>query len=158
MTSGAPLAALVFLACACSGGDATDEKDTTVPDFPADYRDSFVEVRSCRPSGDHNLNTVRVLSTPSAAEAYRTHRGSFDVGDVLLKEEFEFGDSDCSGAAVGWTSMLRLPDEPAGVDGWRWQRVDAGRHVVEVDGSACMGCHASCGVAPDGHESTCGQQ
>ena len=149
--------AAFWLVCACSAAGSAPTTDTQ-PDFPDSYRDSFVEVRSCRPSGDHNLNNVRVLATPRAEPAYRSHAAPFSQGDVLLKEEFEFGDSNCSGAPTRWTSMLRLGQKHAGVDGWRWERVDPGRDVVEIDSAACMGCHAACGVAPDGFESTCGQQ
>jgi hypothetical protein len=146
--------AFVCLLAACSSkSDDADE-----PVFPADYRQSYVEVRSCRPSGDHDLKNVRVLSPASAAGAYVSRTSPFNEGEIVLKEEYDFADPDCSGAVKQWTVMLRSADESPSMLGWRWQRVDAQRHVVEVNAPRCYGCHTACGVAPDGYEGTCGQQ
>jgi hypothetical protein len=146
----------IALACSSSGPDTTS--DAEQPAFPKNYRDTYVEVRSCQASGDHNLNHVRVLANPRAAAAYRQRNDHFAEGDVVVKEEFDFSDSACSGAITRWTAMLRSDKAVAEAQGWRWQTVDSSWHVVETNGTTCVGCHASCGLPPDGYEGTCGQQ
>lgn len=126
--------------------------------FPANYRDTYVQVRRCQPSGDHDLNNVRVLTNPGAESVYVGHLGHFEQGDVVLKEEFAFGDVDCAGDVVRWTAMVRGARPTADTRGWAWQTVDPRRRVTESNGSTCIGCHAACGLPPDGYEGTCGQQ
>ena len=125
--------------------------------FPEDYRETYTEVRDCRISGDHDLNRVRVFADPVALEAYRD-RGveRIPAGGILLKEEYDFGDSDCSGPILGWTVMQRLEDgeAPADLD-WSWQRTDRDRIDTGADISRCVSCHEGCGVAPDGFDGTC---
>jgi hypothetical protein len=142
------VAALTALA-ACGGSDEA-------PLFPADHAASYVEVRGCRPSGDHDLNHVRVLADPAAADAYRLRDRAFPVGAVVLKAEYEFSDDTCTGPVQLWTVMVRLAagSAPTTLD-WRWQKVDADRNVVSDDEPRCYGCHTACGVAPDGYQGTC---
>jgi hypothetical protein len=151
------LLALLALGCGSSGSDE-EEGSTEKPLFPTGYRDDYVEVRSCRPSGDHELNNVRVLSNPSAADAYVKRNVPFAEGDVLLKEEYDFGDTSCTGSVKGWTLMKRTASQPAQMLGWKWQMIDWSRRVVASDVPRCYGCHTSCGVPPDGHEGSCGLQ
>ncbi|MEQ9500086.1 MAG: cytochrome P460 family protein [Deltaproteobacteria bacterium] len=148
--------ALFTLLClaACNG---TEDDDGPAPDFPADYAASYVEVRDCRTSGDHDLNYVRMLADPVALSPYENRDAPFPVGAVVIKEEYDFTDTDCSGAIKQWTVMTRLADgtAPAALD-WRWQRVDADRNVVGVDTPRCYGCHTGCGVESEGgYEGTC---
>jgi hypothetical protein len=140
------------LGCPSDDGDGPKLE----PDFPADYAGSYVEVRDCRPSGDHELNTIRILASPSALEPYQTRSGPFPSGAVVLKEEYEFGDTDCSGPIRQWTVMRRLDDgsSPTTLD-WAWQKVDGELTVVAEDTPSCYGCHQGCGQAPDGHDGTC---
>jgi hypothetical protein len=139
---------------ACPSDDGND--DGPAPEFPADYASSYTEVRNCRPSGDHDLNNIRILASPSALGPYQGRVDPFPVDAVVLKEEYDFGDLTCAGPVKQWTVMRRLPDDssPDTLD-WSWQRVDADRNVVDQDASRCIGCHQSCGVAPDGYEWTC---
>ena len=39
--------------------------------------------------------------------------------------------------------------------GWTFQRVNPDRTVESEDDSRCIGCHAECGVPPDGFDGTC---
>ncbi|MBK7538128.1 MAG: cytochrome P460 family protein [Myxococcales bacterium] len=146
-SSSSLLAAAAVLAGAAACGDPA------APEFPEDYARSFVEVRACRPSGDHDLRSVRVLVDPSGLSSYLTRDAPHPEGAVVLKEEYEFGDRACAGPVAEWTVMRRRATAEHG--GWRWQRVDADRQVVSEDDSRCIGCHAACGQAPDGHDGTC---
>ena len=148
----APLLAAGLGLIGCPG----DEDPIVEPDFPADYASSYVEVRDCRGSGDHDLNNIRILASPSALAPYRDRLDPFPEGAVVLKEEYDFGDFSCEGPIKQWTVMRRLADDsaPDTLD-WAWQRVDAERVVVDEDGQRCIGCHTGCGVEPEGYEWTC---
>jgi hypothetical protein len=138
----------------CPNDDGND--DAVEPDFPADYASSYVEVRNCRPSGDHNLNTIRILASPSALAPYQDREDPFPLDAVVLKEEFDFGDSDCSGPIKEWTVMRRLETGSSSETlDWHWQRVGADRRVLDENKPLCIGCHQGCGVAPDGYDWTC---
>lgn len=151
LTAAVTVAALTALAC---GG--SDEASGPAPAFPADYAASFVEVRDCRSSSDHELHRVRVLADPASAEVYQTRSGDFAEGAVVLKEEHDFADVDCSGPVERWTVMVRRPAEKAGdLLGWRWQELDRERRVTGEDDSSCVGCHTGCGQPPDGFLGTC---
>jgi hypothetical protein len=148
-----PLLALLVAACP----DGGDEGDAGLePEFPADYAASYVEVRNCRGSGDHDLNNIRILADPAALGPYQSRSEPFPVGAVVLKEEYDFGDLACEGPIKQWTVMRRLAagSAPENLD-WAWQRVDVKRKVFDVDAPRCVGCHTGCGVAPDGYEGTC---
>lgn len=149
------LAACLWLSLAC--GDAEPAKEA--PFFPADYAASYVEVRDCRPSGDHLLSPVRVLAEPAAATAYLERDRGFDAGVLLMKAEYDFADPECQGDIVRWTLMRRLLEgsSPATLD-WDWQEVDAARRVVSTNDSRCIGCHTACGVAPVGYLGTCTEE
>ncbi|MBC7976341.1 MAG: cytochrome P460 family protein [Myxococcales bacterium] len=138
---------------ACGGGDGDDGLEAA---FPADYASSYVEVRDCRPSGDHDLNHVVILADPAAAPAYQLRDRPFPIGAVVLKAEYDFGDDTCTGPVRYWTVMVqrRAGSSPATID-WQWQKVDNQRVVVTEDEPRCIGCHTTCGVAPDGYAGTC---
>lgn len=142
------LAALAI--CACGGG-----KDETQL-FRADYLSSYVQVRPCRPSPDHDLNNVRVLADPLAASAYQMRDRPFPTGAVVLKEEHDSDDINCTGPVTFWTVMVKTPDgnSPSMLD-WHWQKVDADRTVATDNEPRCYGCHTACGVPPDGYQGTC---
>ncbi len=80
----------------------------------------------------------------------------FPVNAVVLKEEYDLGDIDCSGDIVQWTAMRRLAtgSSPELLD-WEWQRVDADREVLDEDAMRCISCHQGCGQPPDGYGGTC---
>lgn len=140
-------AAVVVLVAAC--GDGGPE-----PFFPADTS-AFVEVRGCRRSADHDLGYIRVLADPAALVPYRDRAAPFPAGAVVLKVEYDFADGTCAGPIRNFTAMRRdAVDDPQRL-GWSWQRVDADRAVESEDDGRCIGCHAQCGVAPDGYLGTC---
>lgn len=147
-------ALLVLGLTGCPGDDVADDGGVE-PDFPAEYASTYVEVRDCRPSGDHDLNTIRILANPSALAPYQDRLEPFPVGAVVLKEEYDFGD-DCSGPIKQWTVMRKLEAGSAAETlDWHWQRVGADRQVLDENKPVCIGCHQACGTAPDGHDWTC---
>lgn len=145
---------LLFALPSC--GDDGGGSSGTAPSFPADYAASYVEVRGCRNSGDHELNRIRVLADPAALAPYDDRDTEFPVGAVVLKEEHDFADTDCTGVPVRWTVMTRLAtgSSTETLD-WYWQDVDEGRRVVSENDSRCIGCHTGCGVPPQGYLGTC---
>ena len=135
---------LLFLAlCACE----------PEPDFPADYAKSYLEVRGCRPSSEHDSHFIRILASPNAVETYRSRDGGFPAGTIVLKEERDFGDTTCTGPILQWTVMKLQAD--GGVDGWHWQKVSPERHVLSTNEVKCTACHARCGQSPEGYAGTC---
>jgi hypothetical protein len=148
---GAALALLITTGCA---NDETTAGAT--PLFPVDYTSTYTEVRNCRQSGDHDLNVIRILADPAALGPYRDRTEPFPEGAVVLKEEYEFDDTTCSGAVKQWTVMVRLADgtAPTALD-WKWQRVDAQRATTVEDEPRCYGCHTGCTPSTDGYENTC---
>ncbi len=141
---------------ACGDGTSGGGEAGPEPLFPEDYATSYVEVRDCRQSGDHDLNLVRMLADAAALGPYQGRNEPFPEGAVVLKEEYEFDDIDCEGPIKQWTVMQRLAggsgDETLG---WAWQRVDSERNVATENDGRCVSCHTGCGVPPDGYEGTC---
>jgi hypothetical protein len=146
---------LIGLVTGCPDDEPIDPP-TPDPAFPPDYASSYTEVRDCRQSGDHDLNVVRILADPAALAPYRDRDQPFAAGAVVLKEEYDFGDTSCTGDIKQWTVMVRL-DEGSAPDtlDWKWQQVDAARNVVGEDTPRCYGCHTGCTPATDGYEHTC---
>lgn len=137
------LLAAIALVASIAGACGPDDPPATEVVFPAGYEATYVEVRNCRRSPDHDLSYIRVLANAEAEPSYRTLSGTLPEGSVLVKEEF--ADEACT-ELTGWTAMRKEPAgyAPEGGD-WRWQRVDLDRTVV-VDGAAaqCLACHQFC--------------
>lgn len=148
------LPVLALAGTACPGDDGDD--GGAEPFFPEDYEESYVELRNCRGSGDHDLNNIRILVDAAARAAYEGRVEPFPEGAVVIKEEYDFGDTTCAGELRQWTVMRKLPSgsAPELLD-WSWQQVDAARRVVDEDPQRCIGCHQGCGSAPDGYDGTC---
>lgn len=143
---------MLLVAVACGTEDAAPGE--RAPIFPADYAASYQEVRGCRKSADHDLHHVRVLASPEALSTYLQRDQPFPVGAVIVEQEYV--DDQCSDLER-FTAMKREASGYAPDAGdWHWQRLAKDRSV-ELDGKlpTCGGCHASCGVAPDGHDGTC---
>jgi hypothetical protein len=151
------LPAVLLGAWSCGDGEPGDRPPSgPSASFPADYAATFTEVRDCRNSGDHDLSRVRVLADPAALGPYQRRDADFPVGSVVLKEEHEFSDTDCSAEPVRWTVMKRLAtgSSPETLD-WYWQDLDEMRRVQTENDSRCVGCHTTCGVPPEGYLGTC---
>jgi hypothetical protein len=149
-----PLAAVALGVLACSEDPSTKPSGAA---FPANYRDTYAEVRDCRKSGDHDLAFVRILADPAAAEPYLTREQPFPDGAVVLKEEYDFSDAACAGPVTSYTVMVRASARTDQL-GWDWQRVDARRNVTERNGARCRNCHLDCsGGSGVGYEYTCAE-
>ncbi len=143
------LGILTLLLAACGG-------DEPVPLFPADYATSYVEVRACRTSADHDLSRIRVLTDVTALNAYVGRNAGFPAGSIVLTEEYALADAACAGPIVRWSALERLAGaEPTARLGWRWQQVDPDRVVVSQDEPRCTTCHVTCSAPPDGYLGTC---
>ena len=143
--------AVLALLVGCGGSD--DPPDTLI--YPADYAATYVEVRDCRFSTDHDSQRIRVLADPASVQTYNTRTGTFATGAILVKEQYATADSTCLGPIQQITAMRRL-DTGAGPDtlDWEWQRVVNGHDETE-DVTRCVSCHTDCGVPPVGFEGTC---
>jgi hypothetical protein len=143
------------LAAAC--GDPEDDEpagDEVV--FSADYASDYTEVRDCRQSGDHDLNNIRIVADSAALAPYQDRSTPFPTGSIVLKEEFEFDDVDCTGEVKQWTVMQKL-ESGSGADtlGWTWQQVDRERGLVSENSQRCVACHSGCAGSDTGYDATC---
>ncbi|MFN8642953.1 MAG: cytochrome P460 family protein [Candidatus Binatia bacterium] len=113
------------------------------PIFPADYRDTFVEVRDCRLSVEHGGVSIRVLANPIAAEPYLRDANPLPVGSIVVKEEYEGSDCANDGDLARWRAMRKeAPGFDPDAGDWHWQWVDApSRRVRFDDKRTCIGCH-----------------
>jgi hypothetical protein len=143
----------LLLAVACG----TDEPPPLPPAFPLDYADTYQEVRNCRFSLDHDLTRIRILASPDALAAYNNRTDPFPPGAIVLKEEYDGGDTTCSSTIFSYTVMVKTAAgaAPADLD-WEWQEVDRDLHAVpDTNVLRCVQCHTDCGRAPEGYDGTC---
>jgi hypothetical protein len=131
---------------------ATPDGTPTVgiePIFPADYRDSFVEVRDCRLAIEHGGVMIRVYANPIGAQPYIENANPLPEGSIVIKEEFNGVDCSNDAELVRWAAMRKEAPgfDPEDAD-WRWQRVNAPSRAVECEGKLCptfpcLGCHSA---------------
>ena len=146
---------VVVLAAGCADDAAAPPAPPPAAIFPADYRSSYTPQRECRKSGDHELDFVRVLTDAAASTPYADRTTPFPEGAVVLKEQYDLSDTDCTGPVIAWTVMVKHAAATERL-GWDWQRVSADRRVLETNGSRCVGCHTACTGAPEvGYDFTC---
>ena len=116
------------------------------PIFPANYRDSFIEVRDCRLGIEHGGVMIRVLANSIGAQPYKRLQNPLPVGSIVVKEEYD-GVACDDADLVRWSAMRKESPGFDSQDGdWHWQRVDApSRHVACDDKNcpafSCIGCH-----------------
>jgi hypothetical protein len=148
--------AFTTLVAACGGGDPPVEE----PLFPADYAATYTQVRDCRRSIDHDLVNMRIVAAPDALDSYLDRLVAFPEGAIVLKEEFDGSDMDCTGTIIGFTVMRKLAAGTAPEDlDWEWQETDRTSKPVQTDLQRCIQCHTGCGVpAEGGFDGTCAQE
>lgn len=112
------------------------------PIFPADYRDTYTEVRGCRLSIEHGGVSIRVFANQTAAGPYFDLADPLPLGSVVVKEEYDGQDCEADGELVRWRAMRK--EEP-GFDpddnDWHWQWVEPDRSVTFDDKTTCISCH-----------------
>jgi hypothetical protein len=144
--------AFIVAVTGCSGDDGGGGDP---PLFPANYAESYQQVRNCRGSIEHGPVRVRVLADPGALQPYMTRVGAFPVGSIVLKEEFDEEDLSCA-TPFQYTVMQKLePGSSPDTLDWTWQTVDKKRKVVVEEVRRCWQCHSDCGKPPEGFDGTC---
>jgi hypothetical protein len=123
---------------------------------PESYASTYVEVRDCRRSADHDLEYIRVLVDPAAVDTYQLREAPFAEGAVVVKEQYR--NEDCTDL----TRITAMRKEAAGFDpeagDWAWQELTPDLGVNEdADPQRCISCHTLCGAAPAGHDFTCAE-
>lgn len=115
--------------------------EAPAPVFPANYRDTYTEVRDCRFSIEHGGVTIRVLANDVGRQPYLDDANPLPVGSIIVKEEFAGSRCDDEDF-VRWRAMRK---ESPGFDpdfgDWHWQWVEPDRTVTFDDKSTCIGCH-----------------
>ncbi|MCC6624581.1 MAG: hypothetical protein IT385_25255 [Deltaproteobacteria bacterium] len=131
---------------------------------------ALIEIVSCRQSHEHELNHVRTVADPGAADIFRrcvleapeggatdpACAAPFPEGSLFVKYEYEL--PGCLPEDFkGVTANLKLAhgSYPQGYD-WRWQKLTPKLRVLE-DGAplVCLLCHVDHCGAPDGHDLRC---
>ena len=133
------------------------EPSEPAPVFPAGALATWLELRDCRLSHEHELRWIRVLASPTAEAPYTALSADvpYPSGAVLLKAEYD--DATCS-VPLGFTAMHK---EAAGYwdegHDWRWQKTDAERKVLQNGRlETCVGCHLLHCEPPTCHGGSCG--
>lgn len=136
--------AAAALAIAC--GEASNPGPPLGPSLlPPDYAQRFTQVRDCRSSIEH-LPYILVKTDPALAARYNNGPFPFDVGSLIVKEEFS--DRGCT-ALTGYTLMQKeAPGYDAAYADWHWQRLDAqGKVVHDGKGQGAQAVCATCHLA-----------
>lgn len=131
-------------------GCEPDDPETIDPIYPADWKSTYIEVRGCRGSPDHDLEFVGLWIDPASQARFDecvkpggTCTGAFDAGATFVKPQY----SDPACTDLVRVSAARKEAGFDAVGGWRWQEVayTGGKAKVTEDGALqqCYGCHAS---------------
>jgi hypothetical protein len=139
---------LSLVALAAFAGCAQVDSPNAAVVLPADYKMSFVTVRSCRASIDHDLANVVVRVRADLVDRYNGGPYPFPPGALVVKEQYS--DSGCQSLS-GYTAMRKEGSGyfAAGGD-WQYFSLDAYGAVVTSGKTArCAACHAVCGAARD---------
>jgi hypothetical protein len=150
------LIAAALLGCDDPGDETADA--TVAPLFAADYEQSYVQIRDCRLSIEHELEYIRVFADASAATHYQACvtlesptdppcDQPFADGAVLLKAQYR--DARCT-ELLRYSAVRREADASATGASWRWQEVSA-EGTVRADGTLpqCINCHRGCDGSRD---------
>jgi hypothetical protein len=118
------------------------------PLFPPDFLDSYILVRDCRFSSDHNLSRVRVYVDSTGAQSYLNGNYPLPVGTVSVKTMNSGDNEQCEGALEEYAVMVKGPSGTApSTNDWIWQSVNPDRSV-RLSGTIfegeCITCHEDC--------------
>jgi len=141
-----------------SGSDAGDAPEPRAV-FPADFAETYREIRDCRNSHEHELHYIRVQVSEDAEAPYAALSPDvpYPPGATLVKVEYD--DEECR-TLVGYTAYRKLApgENPEGGDWW-WQKLDAEQHVLEEGAPwRCLNCHMVHCAPPYGYDLTCAEE
>jgi hypothetical protein len=139
--SAGALALTALLGCPMQTQEPDPEPEPE-PIFPANYRDTYTEVRDCRNSTEHGA-TIRVWVNDVGAAAYRADENPLPVGTIVVKEEFVGADCGDDDDLMFWSVMRKeAPGFDAADADWRFQEVGAPNRNVRLDNKVtCIDCH-----------------
>ena len=128
--------------CSVPTGDGMGDNGNAIdPVFPANYRETFTEVRDCRFSSSHP-GMIRVLVNDIGASAYLNDQNPLPVGSIIVKETFDGTTCENTNELSLWSAMRK---EAAGFDpvdaDWYWQDVLPDRTVLNDTKARCIACH-----------------
>lgn len=152
------LIAAPLLACAGGISEATQVYEVEAHD-PLAFMQSYLEMRDCRHSHEHDLRYIRVFASASAQLPYAILNASapYPVDAHIVKLEYD--DADCQNV-LGMTSMRKLERgrNPSGYD-WNWQKLTAAGEVLEEGApQRCLFCHKHHCAPPWGFDLTCAEE
>lgn len=127
-----------------------------------DWRSTYLEVRGCRASPDHDLEHVALWMDPASKVKWDTCVDAFPEGGSTCTEGFPEGATFVKPQYLdgACTQLLRISIAKkdrrfAETGGWHWQEIafDGERESITKDGAQprCVGCHATC----DGFDQRC---
>lgn len=112
------------------------------PIFPANYRDTYFEVRDCRFSIEHGGVSIRVLANDIGRQSYLDETNPLPVGSIIIKEEYAGADCENEEDLLRWRVTRKEAPGFDPEDGdWHWQWVEPDRSVTFDDKAACISCH-----------------
>jgi len=138
---------------AFSGCDDSEQQ----PRFPENFQQTYLEMRTCRHSHEHELRHIRVFASPEAQLPYRTLKVGtpFPPGATLVKLEYQL--AGCNPADLLQYTVMHKG--PGGEGDWLWQRVSVERRVEE-EGTPrrCINCHTVHCSPPFGYDLSCAEE
>ena len=100
----------LLASCSCSRAPGEGGDDRAEPVFPADYAATYIEVRDCRASGDHDLNNIRDPRRSGGARAVPgPRRCRSRSARSCSRRSTTSPTPTCAGPITQWTVMRRAP-------------------------------------------------
>ena len=128
--------------CSVPTGDGMGDNGNAIdPVFPANYRETFTEVRDCRFSSSHP-GMIRVLVNDIGASAYLNDETPLPLGSIVVKETYDGTTCENNDELSLWSAMRKEADgfDPEDAN-WHWQDVLPNRDVLIDSKARCIACH-----------------
>ena len=135
----------ILVAVLATVGCGSDDPVAAPAIYPLDYETTYQEVRNCRNSLEHNGVRMRVLASPEAIAPYTGRALPFPAGSIVLKVQYDGGDTSCEDEVIGATVMRKLaPGSSPDTLDWEWQETDETHREIEFEVRRCTMCHKQC--------------